>query len=262
MSSPRPHKRARATAARSAVDGALEDDVALLDAHTSDAFSLELPPALDDDSLDLMRLEAPFSVAFIQKLFRMPAPARKKTTHADTRQPVTVVPRFYEEKFLWQRHSTRLCCFHDKCEGMRLTNCEDGCEPFTLPEYRLPGKRNTAEPQPCLLCLRKLMSIDFYNVTVAAHDAAQDSAPESAPACAPCEYANLVDVPGEYRLADTLLSPQNAMPVVKHLRSAYVICRQGGVLRVKQLYGDPADEDATDAYFCRGARHKRTQTCE
>ena len=246
MSSSRPRKRARA--ARAAVDEALVADAAQLDAHAVDAFSLEQPPTLDDASLDLLRLEAPFSLAFLQRVFRTPATGAAAADDVD----LPVVPRFHEERFLYQRHSTRLCRFHGSCEGNRLTNCDDGCEPFTLPEYRLPNTPPSSEAQPCLLCLRKLASSHFYSCAVTGEPAQ----------CAPCApYMNLVDVPGEYRLADTLLCPYTAVPVVKHLRSAYAVRRVGGVLKVEQLYGDPADDDAQDAYFRRGARHRRAQMC-
>ena len=75
-------------------------------------------------------------------------------------------------------------------------------------------------------------------------------------------FFNIADVPGEYRLCDMLCAPgvswPLSLPVVKHLRSAYEVSRQGGERLVKQvLYAKPEDPDAPAAFFRRG----HSQTC-
>lgn len=228
-------KRARAGSSGESEDD-VDADAAHVDAGT--AAALQLPAyelSIEQPSLDILRLEAPFDASFIQRSMQntavsVPLPAA---------QPTPVVPRAYEEKFLAEVHSARTCRFNQDCEGLNLPGSVPG---FVLPEYLMPGEKPTSERKPCLLCLRKLISAQFY-----------DAVTEDASAVAPAPFCNLVDIDGEYALADCLVSYRLCLPCVKHMRCCLTVERQpGGLRRVKQLYASGANERGS--YFRRGLR--------
>ena len=226
----RPGKRARAD------DGAADADATHIDAGT--AAALQCAPtdlSIDAASLDILRLEKPFDSEFIQRCMSNTA----VSVDIPSPQKTIVVPRAYEERFLEERTSARTCRFNQDCEGLNI----NGTAPaFVLPEYLLPGEKPTSERRPCLLCLRKLITCQYYDALTNDH-----------PTVASAPYCNMVDIDGEYSVADSLCSFRLCLPVVKHMRCCLQVERQpGGLRRVKQLYARGPDDQGS--YFRRGLR--------
>lgn len=202
-----------------------------------------------EQRLDLSQLQQPFDFEFLRTCCA--AAPRVKQVCLESLVPVS---RAYEENFLREHPEMRRCRMDADCEGMKL----DSANAFILPEFLLPGQSPEDERRPCLLCQRHIISCAFYNEiaeTVPTEERAEFNATLS-------PFFNIADVPGEYRLCDMLCAPgvswPLSLPVVKHLRSAYEVSRQGGERLVKQvLYAKPEDPDAPAAFFRRG----HSQTC-
>ena len=139
----------------------------------------------------------------------------------------------------------RLCRFGDGCEGLQLSNG------FVLKEFLLPGQAATAERRPCILCYRKIISSAFYT------NLANSCNELELPHCTLSSFYNLCGIPGEYCLDDMLCSAglqgnMLALPVLKHMRSAYSVKRKEGRQFVEQtLYRQP-EESGQPAFFRRG----------
>lgn len=221
-----------------------EDDLQALGAIARNAIELHDARELHANTLNLARLERPFDFEFLRKC------AQKNntfTTPVVSHDHVVPVSRAHEEMFLHEptKSQERFCRFGENCEGNKLENG------FTLREYLLPNEKPCDERRPCLLCMRMLISMGYYNMLASSVPPAERSG------FALASYYNLVDIPGEYCLADCLASPGLSshvlpLPVIKHMRSAYKVVRESGGKRVLQhLYKKPEDEDAP-AFFQRG----------
>ena len=223
---------------------ALDEDVGAVDAATLASARLASARHIAEQSLDLCSLTKPYDFAFLQKCM-LAAPRVAHVAHPE-RDEVVPISRGYEERFLHEQPHCQPCRMGADCEGLRL---HGDCEPFVLPEFLLPGQAPLQERQCCLLCLRKQAADVFY--ATLAEPLNQGLQGPLLPFC------NIVEVPGEYRVQDTLVAYQTEVishhPVVKHMRSAYTIERVGGQRRVVQaLYSKP--ENAEDgAFFRRGA---------
>ena len=224
-----------------------EEDLASLGSMATAAIELHDARQLHADTLDLARLERPFDFEFLRQCSEREGSFAIPTVSHEHVQPVA---RAYEEEFLNEPEGPhqRYCRFGENCEGLKL-EVEGG---FTLREYLLPGQSPCDERRPCLLCTRMLISMGFYNLLAESVPSSERSGFALSP------YYNLVDIPGEYCLADCLASPGLsahfcALPVIKHMRSAYAVRRESGGRRVVQsLYARPGDAEAP-AFFRRGA---------
>ena len=238
MEKPRPTKRKRS---------ALEEDVAAVDAASLASARLNDARQISQQSLDLCRLTKPYDFAFLQKCM-LSAPRLQHSMRDDQNQCVHI-SRGYEERFLIEQPHRQPCRMGSECEGLRL---KGDCEPFVLPEFLLPDEKPTSERKCCLLCLRKQAAEIFY---------ASLAEPFEIDLQGPLlPFCNIVGVPGEYRIEDTLVAHQRSivshLPVIKHMRSAYKIERIGGQRRVVQtlyLKPDEVDSEHDSAFFRRGA---------
>jgi len=238
MEEPRPTKRKRS---------ALEEDVAAVDAASLASARLNNARQISQQSLDLCRLTKPYDFAFLQKCM-LSAPRLQHSVRDDQNQCVHI-SRGYEERFLIEQPHRQPCRMGSECEGLRL---KGDCEPFVLPEFLLPDEKPTSERKCCLLCLRKQAAEIFY--ASLAEPLEIDLQGPLLPFC------NIVGVPGEYRIEDTLVAHQRSivshLPVIKHMRSAYTIERIGGQRRVIQtlyLKPDEVGSEHDSAFFRRGA---------
>jgi hypothetical protein len=135
------------------------------------------------------------------------------------------VSRTYEESFMCEPvGDERACVMAEECEGNFIPNA--GPDAFTLREFLLPSqqkeyeatKRYPIKTQPCILCKRKQIAQWLVALRAAGNGLQTDTVMQ--------DYYNLVDIPGEYRLVDTLLSKRNVYeglicPIVLHVRNAY-----------------------------------------
>ena len=238
MADPRPTKKKR---------GALDEDVASVDAATLASARLASAKHIAERSLDLCRLTKPYDFAFLQKCM-LTAPRVLHAQRNDNEQ-CHHISRGYEERFLIEQPQCQPCRLGADCEGLRL---QGDCEPFVLPEFLLPNETPTSERKACLLCLRKQAAEMFYASLAEPLDSSLQG--PLLPFC------NIVGVPGEYRVEDTLVAHQTCitshLPIVKHMRSAYRIERVAGQRRVVQaLYLKPDESETVQdsAFFRRGA---------
>ena len=159
-------------------------------------------------------------------------------------------PRVYEEAFLREPiGAQRQCASNAKCQGLQIM----GASGFVLREFVMPG-----EPSPsandkrslCLMCRRYEIARLFY-----LHESRRE------PLCsniAVSPYYNLVGVPGEYNISDTLVSEGKytglALPVVCHSRSAYTQTTVNGVKAYIQTgMGTPGSGHTTSSFLARRA---------
>ena len=153
-------------------------------------------------------------------------------TDKNARKTCACSTRAYEEEYLRECGiGERPCCMQQQCEGLQLFVPQDmRC---ILRQYDIPD--STAEScNMCLLCLRKHVLSSMLQATTNAQNIN----------CTHTPIYNLMDVPGEYCLKDTILCDVMQLgcayvPVVAHRRSAYVTERVDGILHVKQLYDKP-----------------------
>ena len=103
----------------------------------------------------------------------------------------------------------RACVMAEQCEGNFIPNA--GADAFTLREFLLPSqqkeyeatKRFPIKTQPCILCKRRQIAQWLVSLRAAGNGLQTDTVMQ--------DYYNLVDIPGEYRLKDTLLSKRNML---------------------------------------------------
>jgi|TARA_B100001540_G_scaffold271911_1_gene255935 hypothetical protein len=172
---------------------------------------------------------SPWDFPFVQELMeRTPIRAfdiNKMSGLDAMRADLEPVTRAYEEAFMCEpTGDQRACVMADECEG----NCipDTGANRFTLREFLLPSqlkeyeatKRYPLKTQPCIFCKRKQIAQWLVSLRASGNGLQEDTVMQ--------DYYNLVDIPGEYRLADTLLSKRNIYeglisPVVLHVRNAY-----------------------------------------
>ena len=138
------------------------------------------------------------------------------------RDSIEGVTREYEEAFLTNPvGDQRRCINEESCEGLMI--CSNG---FVLREFLLPSQQQNYEEtkryplnrEPCLMCRRLRVARTVISTRAAGHGLKDD--------CLVQDYYNFVDLEGEYRLEDCLLSKQNTWeglcnPVVLHQRHNY-----------------------------------------
>lgn len=182
---------------------------------------------------------SPWHYPFVQSLLqRTPLPNfdMNKFEHVgryrDSIEPVT---RSYEETFLTEAVGDQRCCINEEsCEGLNI--CQEG---FVLREFLLPTqqklyestKRYPLNREPCLMCRRLRIAKTVIATRAAGNGLKHDYLVQ--------DYYNFVDMEGEYRLEDCLLSKQNTWeglcnPVVLHQRNNYRFHMDNKVRTYKQ----------------------------
>jgi len=172
-----------------------------------------------------------FVASFIQ---RSPIPTfnmndnQRVGKYQDTLEGVT---RKHEERFMVEASGDqRRCCMAEECEGKFISEDPDG---FVLREFLLPSqekayeqtKRYPIQRAPCILCKRLQIARLLVSVRAAGTGMRED--------CIVQDYYNFVNIPGEYRLEDCLLSKKTVWegivsPVVLHVRNAYKFVMKDG----------------------------------
>lgn len=149
------------------------------------------------------------------------------------RSKLEAVSRTYETNFLREVHGNeRQCLMGDKCEGLNITQAKDRV--FVLREFLLPSEQEQyertgkypREVRLCLLCKRVEIMRAFYNIKADGMGIKED--------CILQDYRNLVNIKGEYRLADCIVSSRHTYegltdPIVLHVRSAYRLQEKNGL---------------------------------
>lgn len=174
-----------------------------------------------------MQAVSPWDFPYIQSLL-LQAPVKgydlTKSNKVDRyRADVETCTRAYEESFMCEPHGDqRPCILSDECEGLKIPDTEG----FVLREFLLPSQQleyektghYPSQQNRCIFCLRSELARAL--VFIRAHGMA----------CKPDAilqpYRNLVNIPGEYRLEDCILSKKDVWegivdPVVLHTRNAY-----------------------------------------
>ena len=140
------------------------------------------------------------------------------------RDSIEGVTREYEEAFMVEPSGDeRQCCMEEMCEGKFIPQVPNG---FILREFLLPSqqkayeetKRYPIQRAPCILCKRLQIARLLVSARAAGTGMRED--------CLVQDYYNFVNIPGEYRLEDCLLSKKTVWegivsPVVLHVRNAY-----------------------------------------
>jgi hypothetical protein len=147
------------------------------------------------------------------------------------RDSIEGVTREYEERYMVEASGDqRQCCMGEQCEGKFIPQVQNG---FILREFLLPSqeksynetKRYPIQRAPCILCKRLQIARLLVSVRAAGTGMRED--------CLVQDYYNFVNIPGEYRLEDCLLSKKTVWegivsPVVLHVRNAYKFCTKNG----------------------------------
>jgi hypothetical protein len=202
---------------------------------------------------DLSHLR-PYDFPFIRALIQI-APqdtlSPENTRHKETaRSTIEIVTREYEKRYLREPvGDERPCILAENCQGMQLPHIQE--QKFSLREFLLPSEEEEAkrtrqwpkEGRLCILCKRAEIARAFINIRadgmgVKTNNILQD-------------YRNLVNVPGEYRLEDCILSSSTIFqglldPVVLHVKSGYQVKVQEGVRHLHQWRMKYPEHDEQD----------------
>tara|TARA_E500000331_G_scaffold280358_1_gene273585 strand:- start:86 stop:1021 length:936 start_codon:yes stop_codon:yes gene_type:complete len=161
------------------------------------------------------------------------------TRHKETaRAKIEVVTREYEEKNLREPvGDERPCIMAENCQGMQLPHVKE--QKFVLKEFLLPTENEEAkrtrtwpkEGRLCILCKRAEIARAFINIRADGMGVKQNMILQ--------DYRNIVNIPGEYRLDDCILSSATIFqglldPVVLHIKSAYRVKTINGVRHLDQ----------------------------
>lgn len=169
---------------------------------------------------------SPWNFPFVQSLMQ-----KKPVTNFDMnsfehvgkyRDSIEGVPRQYEESYLTDAvGDQRKCVNEEQCEGLRV--CPNG---FILREFLLPSQQKVYEEtnryplnrEPCVMCKRLRIARTVIATRAAGTGLKEDYLVQ--------DYYNFVELDGEYRLDDCLLSKRNTWeglcnPVVLHQRNNY-----------------------------------------
>lgn len=143
-----------------------------------------------------------------------------------------ILHKAYEDEALLKPRSTDQLCRHgDQCEGFLMAVADDlvpdemGFQCKALQYPNSPPQQD----QACLLCIRKEVSLAFYNARVAT--------------CAPCvqPHRNIIGCEGEYR-ADSVLYPTYmdgiTDPFVAHERHHYKYTEEG-IVQINVSFFEP-----------------------
>ena len=177
---------------------------------------------------------SPWDHAFVASLIqRPPIPTYNMNDNQRVdkyRDSIEGVTREYEEGFMVEPSGDqRQCCMAEECEGKFISQAPNG---FVLREFLLPSqqkaynatKRYPIQRAPCILCKRLQIARLLVSVRAAGTGMRED--------CLVQDYYNFVNIPGEYRLEDCLLSKKTVWegivsPVVLHVRNAYKFVMKG-----------------------------------
>ncbi len=154
------------------------------------------------------------------------------------RDSIEGVPRKYEESFMCEpTGDQRACSMEESCEGNFIPQA--GTNGFTLREFLLPSqqkmyeetKRYPLQRAPCILCKRLQIARMVVSARAAGTGMRED--------CLVQDYYNFVNIDGEYRLEDCLLSKRTVWegvvaPVALHVRNAYKFELANGKRTYKQ----------------------------
>jgi len=149
------------------------------------------------------------------------------------RAKLEAVSRVYENEFLREPcGNERACLMGDKCEGLNISQAKDRV--FILREYLLPSEQANyektgkypSEIRLCLMCKRVEIMRAFFNIKADGMGIKED--------CILQDYRNLVNIKGEYRLSDCIVSSRHTYegltdPIVLHVRSAYKLVEKNGL---------------------------------
>lgn len=141
------------------------------------------------------------------------------------RDSIEGVTRKYEESFMCEpTGDQRACSMEESCEGNFIPQASTNG--FTLREFLLPSqlkmyeetKRYPLQRAPCILCKRLQIARMVVSARAAGTGMRED--------CLVQDYYNFVNIDGEYRLEDCLLSKRTVWegvvaPVALHVRNAY-----------------------------------------
>lgn len=171
---------------------------------------------------------SPHDIEYVKNLIQQTPIANfdmNKNPNVDKyRDSIEGVTRQYEESFMCEpTGDQRMCCMEEACEGMCIPQSP---EKFVLREFLLPSqqkmyeetKRYPIQRAPCIMCKR----LQIARLVVSARAAGTGMKDD----CLVQDYYNFVNIPGEYRLEDCLLSKRTVWegvvsPVVLHVRNAY-----------------------------------------
>ena len=178
----------------------------------------------------------PVDYLFVRALIQRP-----KIPHFDIHQMndkerlranIETVTREYEQEYLCEPiGSQRQCLMDTECEGLQITNAKDRAfilreflKPSEQKEYEATGKY-PAERRLCLMCKRMELARAHTNIRADGMGVREDTILP--------DWRNLVDVEGEYRLQDCIVSSRDVYegildPVVLHVRSAYRLREKNG----------------------------------
>jgi len=173
-------------------------------------------------------LVSPWDHKFVSALMqRPPIPTYNMNDNQKVdkfRDSIEGVTREYEEKYMVEASGDqRQCCMGEQCEGYFIPQVPNG---FVLREFLLPSqekayietRRYPIQRAPCILCKRLQIARLLVSVRAQGTGMRED--------CLVQDYYNFVNIPGEYRLSDCLLSKKTVWegivsPVVLHVRNAY-----------------------------------------
>lgn len=157
---------------------------------------------------------------------------------AAMRSKIEAVSRSYEEEMLREpKGCERQCLMGNKCEGLNISQAKDRV--FILREFLLPSEQAEYEKtgkypnevRLCVMCKRVEILRAFINIKADTMGIKHDSILQ--------DYRNLVNMKGEYRLQDCILSSRHVFegiidPVVLHIRSAYRLVEKNGLRYYEQ----------------------------
>jgi len=178
---------------------------------------------------------SPWDHSFVSSLMqRPPVPTYNMNDNQRVdkyRDSIEGVTREYEERFMVEASGDqRHCSMAEECEGKFIAQVPNG---FVLREFLLPSqekayeqtKRYPIQRAPCIFCKRLQIARLLVSVRAAGTGMRED--------CLVQDYYNFVNIPGEYRLEDCLLSKKSVWegivsPVVLHVRNAYKFVTKDG----------------------------------
>jgi len=190
---------------------------------------------------DLSHLR-PFDFPFIRAILQT-APqdtlSPEDTRHKETsRASIEVVTRDYETGYMREPvGDERQCIMAENCQGMQLPHVKE--QKFTIREFLLPSeeeewKRTRQWPKEgrlCILCKRAEIARAFINIRADGMGVKNCMILQ--------DYRNLVNIPGEYKLEDCILSSSHIFqglldPVVLHIKSGYHVKVKEGIRHLHQ----------------------------
>lgn len=177
----------------------------------------------------------------------------KKMDLQKLRDTVEPVSRAHEESYLREATGNERACINGSdCEGHFV---QSGGPGFTLREFLLPSQEASyqrtkvlpTQRYMCLLCQRNKVAEQFFMIKASGRAMKSRHILQN--------FCNIVGVPNEYVLEDTILSSVNkwegiVAPIVMHNRKNYRFRDHGGIKHLDQLYGLPF----SDRHFltCQG----------